>query len=308
LKCLAKLAAAVVVALSLLPVLPAQAKEQRFSVDCEYSHTAQLDPIVNPYGVAAHLHEFLGNKGTSDDPRRAPMLDNGTTCLLSKDTAAYWFPLLHDDGVQVKPHHSLMYYRHNGDLGQGPVAAFPKNLRIITDEAEWLCRDSEVFPIGNPPHCDGSAGHYQHPVGVGLRYLFPRCWVGDAAAFTTAEQEALGFRFNAAGTAVIDSADHRSHMSHNTGPGGTCPAKYPVAVPKLTYNIRYPLQNANRLALTPGAPTFHADFWNTWNQVALETLVTRCLDRTTGPWSGYTTGQWEARCVTVDDAEFALGD
>jgi hypothetical protein len=305
---LARLVTAAAVALTLLPALPAQAvtKEQRFSIKCPRSHTAQVDPIVNPYGIAAHVHEFFGNEGTSDDPRIRFMRDNGTTCDLDADTAAYWAPMFHEDGVQVPQVHSLAYYRNNGSTSDVSPRPFPANFRLITDEYEWMCLDTQTFP--EAPDCDGSAGHTVPAVGVGIRYKFPRCWVGKAEAWTPGAIEALGFRFNGKGQ-VIDSADHRSHVIPSTARGCDNPA-YPVLLPNLAMNIRFGkgVNDATGFELAPGATAPHADFWNTWHQPTLRTLVTRCLDRTTGPWSSYSGAEWEARCNQVTNADFALGD
>jgi hypothetical protein len=148
-----------------------------------------------------------------------------------------------------------------------------------------------------------------------MRYLFPQCWVGDASRFTPAEMGRLGFVFNPAGV-VIDSrpapatgiAPHREHMAFQTSQG--CPPKYPVVLPRLGVNIRFGTddgQDARGWRLDTGVAP-HADFWNTWDQTALVTLIDRCIDRTEGNWTRYSYAQWKARCNLVTNADFALGD
>jgi len=74
-----------------------------------------------------------------------------------------------------------------------------------------------------------------------------------------------------------DSTDHISHMANPTGMG--CPSSHPVRVPALTEVVRYPVNNVSGLRLSSGPlSTMHADFWNTWAQPGLETLVDRCLN------------------------------
>ena len=89
---------------------------------------------------------------------------------------------------------------------------------------------------------------------------FPECWDGVRA----------------------DSADHISHMAESTHEG--CPTSHPTRVPALTIVVRYPVQSLTGHRLSSGAlSTMHADFWNTWNQPVLESLVARCLNDSTEP-------------------------
>lgn len=98
-------------------------------------------------------------------------------------------------------------------------------------------------------------------VGVSSSNLiikFPECWDGVRT----------------------DSVDHISHMARATGTG--CPRTHPVRVPALTLVARYPVESVSGFGLSSGSlSTMHADFWNTWNQPSLETLVDRCLNTST---------------------------
>ena len=77
-----------------------------------------------------------------------------------------------------------------------------------------------------------------------------------------------------------DSPDHISHMAHASGKG--CPSSHPVRVPALSMVVRYPIQSLSGRTLSSGPlSTMHADFWNTWDQPALEALVARCLNDST---------------------------
>lgn len=94
------------------------------------------------------------------------------------------------------------------------------------------------------------------PNPANLIVKFPECWDG----------------------VNLDSPDHRSHMafdSHNV-----CPASHPVRVPEITEVFRYPVNISTGYVLSSGDfSTGHADFWNTWDQAALEALVDRCLNQ-----------------------------
>jgi Domain of unknown function (DUF1996) len=292
----------------------AEVKEQRFSVFCDASHTAMVDPIVAPGGASTHLHEFFGNRSTAATSTYATMVDAATSCHFSKETAAYWAPAVRTaSGARVDVRSDLAYYLAVGQTKDADLTPFPRDLRIITDRYAWLCLDAQAFSA--PPRCDGSPGHTASPNGVGLRYLFPQCWVGDASRFTAAERTRLGFVFNAAGQ-VIDSRPaastglppHRLHMAFQTSSG--CPAKYPEVVPRLGVNVRFGTddgQDATRWTLDTGVAP-HADFWNTWDQQALVTLIDRCIDRTEGNWATYSYREWRDRCNLVTNQDFAIGD
>ena len=289
-------------------------KEQRFSVFCTASHTAMVDPIVAPGGASSHLHEFFGNRSTAADSTYATMIGRPTSCELTNETAAYWAPAVRNaSGARVDVRSDLAYYLASGPTKDQDITPFPRDLRIITDRFAWLCLDAQAFP--SPPRCNGTSGHTPSPNGIGLRYLFPQCWVGDASRFTAAERARLGFVVNAAGE-VIDSRPatstglppHRLHMAFQQG--GGCPADYPVVVPRLGVNVRFGTddgQDASRWTLDMGVAP-HADFWNTWDQQSLVTLIDRCIDRTEGNWSRYSYRQWHDRCNMVTNADFAIGD
>ena len=96
---------------------------------------------------------------------------------------------------------------------------------------------------------------------------FPQCWDG----------------------VNLDSPDHKSHMAYPTA-GRGCPSSHPVALPEITFNIVYPVRQANaaanwRLASDnyssslPAGYSAHGDWFNGWRQDILDTFVSNC-DRT----------------------------
>ncbi|MSZ58580.1 MAG: DUF1996 domain-containing protein, partial [Actinobacteria bacterium] len=75
-----------------------------FVVDCAFSHSATVDPIVMPgHTGMSHLHEFFGNTTTNESSTGATLLAGSTTCNDSSDLSAYWVPALFQDGVRVAP-------------------------------------------------------------------------------------------------------------------------------------------------------------------------------------------------------------
>jgi hypothetical protein len=111
-----------------------------------------------------------------------------------------------------------------------------------------------------PDRGDQAAGHdsdlpRRDRQGLALHVQFPDCWDGVS----------------------LDSADHQSHMAYSVR--GVCPAGHAVAVPAVQVNVRYPSAGGAGLTLASGGQfSGHADFFNAWNQAALERLVTGCLN------------------------------
>jgi hypothetical protein len=60
---------------------------------------------------------------------------------------------------------------------------------------------------------------------------------------------------------------------------GACPRGYPVELPKITEDVRYPIRGGSgvKYDFSGNALTAHADFMNGWNRTAFQALVTKCL-------------------------------
>jgi hypothetical protein len=228
---------------------------------CGFSHMAPDDPIVFPGQPGkSHHHTFVGNTSTNAGSTLESLLGADTTCQRPGDTAAYWVPTLFADGEPVQPLGATVYYRRGTAQ---PVEAFPAGLRIIAGSAKatspqgpritfWSCgvRD-QVPPSSEPPTCSGVG----RGLGLRLHVRFPNCWDGVS----------------------LDSADHQSHMAYSAR--GRCPTSHPVEVPALALIVRYPISDGSNVELASGGVySAHADFFNAWNQTALERLVDVCLN------------------------------
>jgi hypothetical protein len=236
------------------PAPPVSAFEHRFSVSCRFSHWGVDDPIVSPMTTASHLHVFFGNTSTNRFSTYTSMRSADTTCRFSPDTAGYWVPsLIASDGTAILPQKVNAYYRSIGIFETMPVKAFPADFRMVSDSHEWMCKDSQTF--SSPPNCNTRERGFRN---VGLRIVFASCWDGFS----------------------LDSFDHRSHVAFGSSRRG-CPATHPVALPRLALNVRFATKDARGHLLSSGEPwTAHGDFWNTWDQAALERLVRDCLGST----------------------------
>jgi hypothetical protein len=81
---------------------------------------------------------------------------------------------------------------------------------------------------------------------------------------------------------TLDSPDHHSHMAYSTrvkGQGKVCPADHPVPVPRISFNVHYPVRGGATMSLASGPYyTAHSDFFEAWQPGALRDLVHRCLN------------------------------
>jgi len=232
-----------------------------FEIFCFYSHTAQDDPIVNPgvVGGAMHLHDFAGNLSTSATSTEAQLRASKSNCQLTNDTAAYWTPVLSSHGRVVHPDRLHAYYRAGNVSKIATIKPVPAGLKMIAGDG----KSTVPQPTNVVGWNCGVQGQtlYSHPIScqsgqkVVLHFFFPNCWDG----------------------VHLDSADHKSHMaySHN----GACPASHPVAIARVTEDYGYPILDGTQLTLSSGSYlTAHADFWNTWDQTAMNRLTHDCIN------------------------------
>ncbi|TXG78201.1 DUF1996 domain-containing protein [Patescibacteria group bacterium] len=103
---------------------------------------------------------------------------------------------------------------------------------------------------------------------------------------------------NSDGSPRLDSPDHRSHMSYpvtnSSGNWAGCPSTHPIPYPEITEHFRWkvPAGGASGLRFapdifydkaTPNSPvpqpgwTFHADWFNGWNDTATNAIIKNCF-------------------------------
>jgi Domain of unknown function (DUF1996) len=242
---------------------------------CAYSHSLPDDPIVFP-GLpgASHLHDFLANTTADANSTYGTMTFNSatTTCAASTgDTSGYWAPALYRNGVKIDPAGTSVreqfYYRKNNLQAGTIIRSFPPNFRMLTGnmhatseadnpylgrEIYYGCSDnSETGKPTSPVNCATGI--------ISLHVGFPNCWDG----------------------VNLDSPDHKSHVVYPKS--GLCPADHPVALPRIIMRLEYPVgTDSSGIVLSSGPYyTAHGDFWNTWDQQALDNLVAQCLNTST---------------------------
>ncbi len=243
-------------------------------VNCPYSHTLADDPIVFPNMPGmSHSHDFLGSTDTNAASTDGSMRGAPTTCGLKTDTAGYWVPTLSNDGAVIHPvdkqpglngatSSQNIYYRNPIGLSVQPI---PAGLRMVSGNSKatgvadnphlghdiwWGCSDNSISAklVAPPASC---------PEGIITVHIhFPDCWNGIS----------------------LDSPDHQSHVAWSSS--GRCPATHPVHIAEVTIRLEWvvgPTTGAISLASGP-TYTIHGDFWNTWDQAALDNLTATCVN------------------------------
>ena len=226
-----------------------------FTVTCDFSHSARVDPIVAPgTGMMSHLHEFFGNTTTNENSTGESLLSGGTTCNDQNDLSAYWFPALYQDDVLVEPTSLRARYARLG----GNVTAFPQGFMAVTGRtdstARWGCsaggQTTFSSTLSEVPTCEGGAR-------LVAEVKFGDCWDGTS----------------------LDSADHVSHLVASSSVDGgrpECPSTHPVRVPEVTLQARYPAAATGGagVSLASGGPTtLHADMFEAWVGTSLENRI-----------------------------------
>ena len=236
----------------------------QFNVACEFSHRLKDDPIVFPgQEGASHSHDFFGNRSTDADSTAASIRAADSNCGREGDRAAYWLPTLYRNGAPVPAVHVLAYYR-SGLRELDSIERYPAGLRVIAGDskatenqpraiANWRCGGASPATATQlpPEDCDQTK--------IVLTMKFPDCWDGRR----------------------LDSADHKSHMAYSSRPAGaallSCPFTHPVPVPQLSIIAKYNVTGEG-VTLASGHPrTAHADFFDGWNQAALDDLLCGCI-------------------------------
>jgi hypothetical protein len=226
------------------------------------------------------MHDFFGNATTDANSTYTSMIGQATTCQPRSDTAAYWVPTLYrSDGTPVPVDVQTIYYRDDPDHSV-TVVPFPPDFRMVFGYPE---PHYQVGPIKKGAYgwnCDNS-----EPLGTSVR-IDCTGHVGSGDVIGTIFFKNCGMR-DANGNIVTDSPDHRSHVAYPVN--GHCPADHPVKLPTVYYKVKYAITNCIAAGCylssdgpdgTPPGESLHGDFWNTWNQAALDNFVAICLNAT----------------------------
>lgn len=247
--------------------------------------TANADPIVhhNQPASTSHLHQFFGNnawlsKGNSAE--YADLMGKQTNCENTSDTAGYWIPVLQDSsGKTITPVAFTAYYRTFDHQDFGTAQPFAPDTRLVANKMDvkynnWTCGQfSSVGPQTSIPRCTGTAPGNRLTAHV----TFPSCWDGKLSDHT--------------GSGDTQDTSHFAYATKSKS-GYTCPSGFPNKMTELRETIQYNFTGTGARLSTdmPGAPSgssLHGDFWNTWKQAGLVSMVKNCITSS----SGFTTAE-----------------
>lgn len=243
-----------------------------FRTVCEPTHMSYDDPIVFPGQPGrSHLHTFFGNAGVTGNSTANSIRNSGNSSCRggTLNRSGYWVPSMVDTrtNLAVMPVGSDFYYK-TGYRGVRPadVRPFPVGLRMIAGDAK------------NTSATGGTAWRYHCHSGGGFGPSIPNCGVGDEVV-----QEIF---FPQCWDGVnLDSPDHKSHMAYANPSRSGCPASHPVPLSEITFNIHYRVTSANQATYWrlssdtyagPAGYSAHGDWWNGWDQNAMEAFVRTC--------------------------------
>jgi hypothetical protein len=250
-------------------VRPASDGVGAFRITCDFSHMNFDDAIVFPGQVgASHLHAYFGNTGANALSTPDSIANGGnSTCRGGiANRSAYWVPAVLDgQGNPQAPYEILVYYK-SGYNGIEPyrIRKFPRSLRMIAGDARasspqehvhWGCTD---LYVGNPKAI------YACPRdrGIEMTVDFPQCWDGSR----------------------LDSSDHKSHMAYTEG--GSCPSSHPVAIPAISFVVRYNQPNgidgwklsSDMYDVSGGAGySAHGDWFEGWHEGVADKFIDNCV-------------------------------
>jgi hypothetical protein len=231
-------------------------------------------------------------------------VSSGTNCSpATRDTAAYWTPALYQNGVRILPattsaSREEVYYRNNlTGLPASAIRTIPPGLVMVagnsraTSVAENPELGSEIYwgCSNNSPDVKATAPIDCTTGTITLHVGFPNCW--DGKNLDTIQPN--GYPAINPVTGQVYPNNHQSHMAYpiSSPSGYVCPADHPVPIPRIIFRWEYALGSTDSSGISlagvsngaqiTNQPTYtaHGDFFNSWDQPTLDSLVANCLDR-----------------------------
>jgi hypothetical protein len=236
---------------------------------------------------ASHRHDFFGSTQTNATSTPRELSHGDSTCLLSADTAAYWFPSGFMRDAVLKPTFVKAYYF---GLPSQTVVVPPFGLQMVAGnpdavsaagnpQATWSCGadGARRTPISTHPYdCTPYAESWSFVDSVVARLQFPNCWDGVGLG-----PDDVVYAVNR-----VCPVGYRSRL-----PAFRTQIHFGVMDPCLPDTDCTPTSTGENIVLRLSSGsyyTLHADFWNTWHPNVLASLVERCLNE-------------HAECGTVSD-------
>ncbi|KAK6517605.1 hypothetical protein TWF281_004254 [Arthrobotrys megalospora] len=276
----------------------------------------RLDPIVNPGGVAGHMHSIFGGNGFTDlmPGDYASTQSTCTNANVKNDHSNYWVPSLYfkspDDGTlyPVELFYAKVYYFF--EATNDDIKPFPKGFRMRAGDptlrhppnpaknnldsskgaitpAQWTCpRDNPSTPL-YPPSSDGTKGvGVQDPSNGGQGWGFP-----DQECDGYASPLRADVHFPSCVNPELDVENWKQNSAYpsSNGQGGEdCPPGW-IHVPHVFMEVYWNTLKFKDMwkkgtgkqpwVLSNGDTTgysLHADFINGWDEATLTHLINNC--------------------------------
>jgi hypothetical protein len=252
--------------------------EGDFREFCTFAKFDFQDPIVFPgQPEASHLHLFFGNVGVTETstPQSIQTTGNSTCAGGTLNRSGYWVPAMIDTVTHqpVRPTELLVYYK-TGLIPTSEIHPVPEGLVMVSGNAKNTLPGVNPVSYGciSPTAYTQATPYIQQCPDTTYEILgdfgFQQCWDG----------------------VNLDSPDHHSHMGDPTGtyPVFHCPPDHPVALPLISYNIRWPTfpnGSANMRLSSDNYPASglnggysgHADYMVGWDRATIDKFTTYCL-------------------------------
>ncbi len=251
------------------------------------------DPVLYPgvKGGSPHLHQWYGNTNGNYSSTYATLRAAGeSTCSNKLNRSAYWVPaLMNGAGKVIQPDYLSIYYKRHADgdpaclreSAKGCVG-LPSGLRVVSGYD--MKRMGQAQPENDTFH--------HRCISPGKPSVHRKTLAKAVADCGGAGQIMTAINFGNCWNGALDSADHRSHLTHAQHIGqayAQCPATHPYVIPELTQQIAYTIDAGDGaiafssdlmpgMTLTGGS-TFHADYMEAWDPPTRATWEGNCIGK-----------------------------
>lgn len=237
------------------------------------------DQVLYPgvTGGAPHLHQWYGNTTGNYSSTYATLRAAGeSTCSNKLNRSAYWVPaLMNGAGKVIQPDYLSIYYKRHAD-GDPPClresakgcVGLPTGLRVVSG-----------YDMKRMGQAQPEADTFHHRcISAGKPSVHRKTLAEAVSDCGGAGQIMTAINFGNCWNGALDSADHRSHLTHAQYIGqayAQCPATHPYVIPEVTQQIAYTIDAGDgaiafSFDLMPGmtmagGSTFHADYMEAWD-------------------------------------------
>ncbi|KAL3423325.1 hypothetical protein PVAG01_05072 [Phlyctema vagabunda] len=269
---------------------------------------ARIDPIVNFGEVSKHAHAIHGGNAISSTSTTSDLLASTcTSCEVSQDKSAYWFPQLYFENFGTGKFEAvdqvgglLAYYLLFANSGETKVTAFPEGFQMISGDvnrrnftagpvpdnpkSEWTAEQSTESSLRQKAIGFNCLNYAKSPEGSLYRHFLPDKAYLDANCADGVRVEVM---FPSCWNGKdLDSSDHMDHVRFPSQVmTGECPKGFETRLISLFYEV---IWNTNafkgvdgQFVLANGDPTgygLHADFITGWETDFLQSAADQCTN------------------------------